>query len=68
MSLTVKVLIADNDAQVRTLLRELLEERSGELFLQSDNGVAVRYRHPMRFRFWKRDSFADLVRSGESQA
>jgi len=55
-------------AETEARLRELLEERGGELFLQSDNGVAVRYRHPMRFRFWKRDSFADLVRSGASRA
>ncbi len=49
-------------------LRELLEQRDGELLLQSDNGIAVRYRHPMRFRFWKSNSFAQLIGSTESQA
>lgn len=49
-------------------LRDLLEQRSEELFLQSDDGLAVRYRHPMRFRFWKNNSFAKLVQSRESQA
>ena len=49
-------------------LRELLEQRDEELFLQSDNGIAVRYRHPMRFRFWKSNSFAQLIESTESQA
>ena len=49
-------------------LRELLEQRDGELLLQSDNGIAVRYRHPMRFRFWKSNSFARLIESTGSQA
>jgi hypothetical protein len=49
-------------------LRDLLEQRSEELFLQSDDGLAVRYRHPMRFRFWKSNSFAKLIQSRESQA
>ena len=55
-------------SETEARLRELLEQQGEELFLQSDNGLAVRYRHRMRFRFWKRDSFTKLIRSQGSQA
>jgi len=55
-------------AETEERLRELFEMRGEELFLQSDNGVALRYRHPMRFRFWKSNSFAKLLESKDSQA
>ena len=55
-------------SETEARLRELLEQQGEELFLQSDNGLAVRYRHRMRFRFWKRDSFTKLILSQGSQA
>ena len=49
-------------------LRELLEKRGAELLLQSDNGLAVRYRSTMRFRFWQSQNFRKLIQSREPQA
>jgi hypothetical protein len=55
-------------AETEERLRDLLEQQGEELFLQSDNGLALRYRHRMRFRFWKRDSFTKLIQSQGSKA
>lgn len=54
-------------AETEQRLRELLELRGTQLFLQSDNGFAVRYRSSMRFRFWQSRSFAKLVQSQASR-
>ena len=44
-------------------LHDLLSLRGEELVLQSDNGIALHYRSPMRFRFWQSGSFAKLIQS-----
>lgn len=46
-------------------LRELFDLRGELLQLQSDNGIALQYKSGMRFRFWQRASFADLLLSRE---
>ena len=53
-------------AETEQRLRELLELRGTQLYLQSDNGFAVRYRSSMRFRFWQSRNFAKLVQSQAS--
>ena len=53
-------------AETEQRLRELLELRGTQLYLQSDNGLAVRYRSSMRFRFWQSRNFAKLVQAQAS--
>ena len=48
-------------------LRDLLPLRGEPLLLQSDNGVSLHYRSPMRFRFWQSGNFAGLLQSPEYQ-
>lgn len=60
--------IVELDQLCRKLLVQSLANRCDQLILQDDLGNIFRYRHKMRWRFWRQGSLASFVRPGSEQS
>lgn len=56
------------DQLCEKLLDQSLANRCDQLILQDDLGNIFRYRHKMRWRFWRQESLASFVRPGSEQS